>query len=223
MTTALNATRAEAIADRLRRTILAGDYVSGERLVELTLAQKFTVSQNTIRDALRILEGEGWVVKHARRGVYVRAYTAAEAEELYILWATLEGLAVRWTVQALTKADVARLRQMVGQAQTQFERGDTRGCTDLLFAFHEAVARLSGRTQLAALLTMLHNQVRLLETLRHMRAPRNQPQQRGHFAAYERVLAAMEAGDGDAAQAYTRNLIMADSESLLPLLAAPRF
>ena len=222
-TTSLNATRAETIADYLRQAVRAGEYVSGERLVELTLAQKFNVSQNTVRDALRILEGEGWVVKHARRGVYVRAYTSNEAEELYSLWATLEGLALQWTVDAITKADLARLRQMVAQAQTQFERGDTRGCTDLLFAFHKAVGRISGKTQTAALLTMLHNQVRLLETLRHMRTPRNLPQQNAHIAAYERLLAALEAGDVDASQSCMSALIMADCETLLPLLAAARF
>jgi DNA-binding GntR family transcriptional regulator len=59
-------TRAETVATTLRESILKGEYVSGERLVELSLAKRLKVSQNTIRDALRMLEQDGWVVKHAR-------------------------------------------------------------------------------------------------------------------------------------------------------------
>jgi|FLYN01.1.fsa_nt_gi DNA-binding GntR family transcriptional regulator len=219
MTTTQIATRAEAVAHHLRRAIQAGEYISGERLVELTLAQQYNVSQNTARDALRILEGEGWVVKHARRGAFVRSYTADEAEELYTLWATLEGLAVRWAVEALTKADIGRLRQLLSQAQIQLQRGDVRGSTETIFAFHEAIWRIPERAQTLSLLNRLHNQVRLLETLRQMRAPRNLPQQETEIAACERVLAAMEAGDASAAQQAVHNLIMADCASLLPLLA----
>lgn len=219
MTTTQPATRAESVANILRRAIQAGESISGERLVELNLAQKFNVSQNTVRDALRILEGEGWVVKHARRGVYVRSYTAGEAAELYTLWATLEGVAVRWAIEALTKADVVRLRHLVAQAQLQLQRGDIRGSTETIFAFHETIWHIPGKAQTASLLNTLHNQVRLLETLRQMRMPRNLTQQEAQIAACERVLAAMEASDASAAHQMIYDLIMADCTTLLPLLA----
>ncbi|MFN8448213.1 MAG: GntR family transcriptional regulator [Anaerolineae bacterium] len=43
---------------RAARTILSGGFVSGERLVETKIARAHDVSQNTVRDALRILEQE---------------------------------------------------------------------------------------------------------------------------------------------------------------------
>lgn len=219
MTTTQPATRAESVANVLRRAIQTGEYISGERLVELALAQKFKVSQNTVRDALHILEGEGWIVKRARRGVYVRSYSADEAAELYILWATLEGLAIRWAVGVITRADIARLRHLVAQAQYQLQRGDLRGSTEMIFAFHQTIWHIPGKSQTAAMLNMLHNQVRLLETLRQMRMPRNLPQQEARIAAHESALDAIEAGNADAAQQTIHNLIMADCDTLLPLLA----
>jgi DNA-binding GntR family transcriptional regulator len=219
MTSTQTATRAEAVADTLRRAIQAGEYVSGERLVELGLAEEFNVSQNTVRDSLRILEGEGWVVKHARRGVYVRSYTADEAAELYTLWATLEGLAVQWVVEGLTRGDIARLRQLLAQAKLKLQRGDVRGSAEMLFGFHEAIWHIPHKTQTAILLHMLHNQVRLLETLRQMRIPRNLPQQAAQLAACEQALTAMDAGNASAAQQIIHDLIMADCATLLPLLA----
>jgi DNA-binding GntR family transcriptional regulator len=49
-------TLAESVADVLRHAIFQGAYLSGERLVELTIAQEMNVSQNTAREALRLLE-----------------------------------------------------------------------------------------------------------------------------------------------------------------------
>ena len=49
------ATRAETVADQIRQAIKDGQYMGGERLIEQTLAGQMNVSQNTIRDALRIL------------------------------------------------------------------------------------------------------------------------------------------------------------------------
>jgi DNA-binding GntR family transcriptional regulator len=192
--------------------------VSGERLVELTLAQEFNVSQNTVRDSLRILEGEGWVVKHARRGVYVRSYTADEAAELYTLWATLEGLAVGWAVERLTRGDIARLRQLLAQARLNLQRGDVRGSTEMLFGFHEAIWHIPDKQQTNTLLHMLYNQVRLLETLRQMRIPRNLPQQAAQISACEQAIVTMEAGNASATQQIIHDLIMADCATLLPLL-----
>ena len=58
MAAAVTATRAAATADTIREAILSGHYMSGERLIEIKLAQAIDVSQNTVRDALRILEQE---------------------------------------------------------------------------------------------------------------------------------------------------------------------
>ena len=56
-------TLAESVAGALRHAIFQGAYLGGERLVELTIAQEMNVSQNTVRDALRLLEKDGLVVK----------------------------------------------------------------------------------------------------------------------------------------------------------------
>ena len=216
------ATRAESIAALLRRAIQIGEYISGERLVELTLAQQLNVSQNTVRDALRILENEGWVVKHARRGVYVRAYSPEEASELYTLWATLEALAMRWTMEKLNKTDLARLRYCIGQAQKHVQSGEFADSVEAIFAFHETVGRVSGKAQTATLLTTLRNQVRLLETIRQMRVPRGLPQMEMRLTGYAALLDAMERGDANTAQKAVHSLIMSDCATLLPLLDARR-
>jgi DNA-binding GntR family transcriptional regulator len=214
-----SATRAETIADSIRRSIRSGVYISGERLIELALAQRLNVSQNTVRDALRILEGEGWVVKHPRHGVRVRAFTVEEAHELYVLWAAVEGLALGWAMEKLTKSGLAGLRRLLYEARKQTLGGNPRDAADALFALHTAIASLSGKAQTIDLLSSLHNRASLLDVVRQMRAPRSLHSQEARVLLYEKLLSLMENNDVEAAQQLLHYLIMSDCEELLPLLA----
>jgi len=218
MTTTSSATRAETAADQLRQAIKDGQYMSGERLIEQALAGQMKVSQNTIRDALRILEGEGWLVKTARHGVYVRSFNAAEAEELYALWAAVEGLALRWAMASLNKNALSHLRRLIQDARKQALMGDSRRATEMLFALHAALATLSGRAQTVELLTSLHNRVRLLEIVRQMRAPRSLHAHQTQILLYEKLISLMEAGEVEAAVQLHHYLITDDCTTLLRLL-----
>jgi DNA-binding GntR family transcriptional regulator len=65
--------------ERLRRAILAGDMVPGQRLVEEELAAMTGVTRASVRAALFDLTAEGLVERIPNRGARVRAITAAEA------------------------------------------------------------------------------------------------------------------------------------------------
>lgn len=214
-------TRAETVADSLRGAILRGEYLCGDRLVELTLSQRLGVSQNTIRDALHILENEGWVVKHARRGAHVRAFTADEAMEVYALWAAIEGLALGWAMASFTRKDIQALGRLVRQARRLSLTGDVRAADEKLLALHALIGDRCGRPQTTALLARLRNQVHLLETLRHMRAPRSLHAQQTQILLHEKWVSLIEAGDLSAAEQVLRYFIRSDGESLAALLSAP--
>lgn len=215
----ISTTRAEALAEILCQKIRNGDYVCGERLVELTLSQQMNVSQNTVRDALHILQDEGWIVKHARRGAHVRTFTPPEAAEVYALWAAVEGLALRWAMDALTKSHVSNLRRLIKQARTQAFTGDLRRSNETLLALHALIAGMADRSQTAELLNRLRNQIHLLEVLRQMRAPRSLHAQQAQIMFYEKLVSLMESGDADGAQQLLDYLIKADADTLLPLLS----
>lgn len=212
------ATLAEMIADKLRHAIRSGVYMSGERLVELTLAQRLNVSQNTIRDALRLLEAEGWVVKWARHGVYVRSFSLEEAEELYALWLALERLALGWAMEAVTRRDMAELRRLIQNARKQALADDLQTAIETIFQFHTMILEMSGKSQTAQLLSGLHNRIFLLEIVRQMRAPRSLHNHEARLLLYEKLASMMESGDVDGANTLLEYLITSDKETLLPLL-----
>ena len=214
-----SATLAEQVASLIRDRIRGGLYVSGDRLVELTLSHQLAVSQNTVRDALRLLEGQGWVVKHARHGVYVREFRRAEAEELYALWSAVEGLALQWMLAGAKQRDLASLRRSIQQAHLHSMTGDLQGAETAIFEFHARIAELSERPQTTELLASLRNRVNLLEITRQMRSPRTQRAQETRLLLYEKLVTLIEKGDGENAAALLAYLIRDNLTTLLPLLS----
>ncbi|TCK60508.1 GntR family transcriptional regulator [Seleniivibrio woodruffii] len=92
----------EKIADIIRTDIIRGVYRNGERLVEPKLAKTLGISRTPIREALRQLEGEGFIEIVPRRGAVVKELTIKDIDDLYAIKANLEGLAARQATVNLT-------------------------------------------------------------------------------------------------------------------------
>lgn len=214
------ATRTEVVAEQIRQAIRAGVYISGERLIEMTLASRLNVSQNTVRDALRLLEREGWVVKQSRHGVYVRSFARDEVEELFALWGAIESLALRWTMERLTHKDSLRMRHLMQSARKRVLGGELEEATEAIFQFHGLIAELCGRSQTTQMLASLHNRAYLLEIVRQMRAPRSVHLLEERLLLYEKLVSLIEIGNVADAHDLLDYLIRTDCETLLPVLEA---
>ena len=195
----MNATRAEGAADAIREAILSGKYLSGERLIEIRIAQKLDVSQNTVRDALRILEQEGWVVKQPRRGVYVRTFSAEAAAEIGALLTAVETMALGWAMERFDKADHVDLHKHVAAARKLACAGDQRAAFAELLAFHERIRSAAQHPLTTEVLETLYNQVRLLDALRQARAPRSLRELDERIDDHEALAHLISKGDVEAA------------------------
>ena len=71
----------EVVFLTLRKSILRGELLPGERLMEISLANKLGVSRTPIREAIRMLEHEGLVVMKPRRGAQVAKITVQELND----------------------------------------------------------------------------------------------------------------------------------------------
>lgn len=212
------ATRAEIVAEQIKQAIRAGAYGSGQRLVELALAAKLNVSQNTIRDALRLLEAAGWVVKHARHGVYVRSFTRDEVTELYALWQAIEGLALQWVMKTANKKDLTQLSRIIQIARKDVLDGELEESTEAIFEFHMMIGRICGKTQTMELLASLHNRIYLLEIIRQNRAPRSAHNLEERLTLYDKLVSLIAVSQFDDAQKLLAYLIQSECDTLLPLL-----
>ena len=110
-----------ALVDRLAATIqarvLSGEFASGSRLRQESLATEFGVSRTPVREALRKLQAAGIVQLEPRRGARVRGPSAREVREAYVVRAELEGLAAELAAGRIRDEELRRLRE----AQAMFE------------------------------------------------------------------------------------------------------
>lgn len=214
------ATLAQVVADDLRAAICDGQYLCGQRLVESSIARDMNVSQNTVRDALRLLEREAWVVYRARRGVIVRMFDVDEAEEIYALWSSIESLALRWTMERIARVDViAALRPSIDTARERFSAGAWSAVRQALFDFHRTLIALPARPRTHELLTRLHNQAYLLDTDYEHHNERPPEVYDLWVSGYERVYGIIKFGELDAAQQALADRIMDNGKLVIRWLA----
>jgi DNA-binding GntR family transcriptional regulator len=109
----------EQVKDVILQRIVEGSLEPGSRIVETRIAQELGVSQGPVREALRDLEQLGCVVHEPNRGCSVRAFSLEELLEAFPVRAALEALAARLAAERITKAELAELEQLLGDAHDQ--------------------------------------------------------------------------------------------------------
>jgi DNA-binding GntR family transcriptional regulator len=220
MTSSAAPPRAHEVAAQLRRAIGDGVYTSGERLTELGISQELSVSQSTARDALWLLEHEGWVARSARRGVFVRSFTADEAEEIFDLWAIVEGAAFDWMTDHITRADaIERLRLPIQAADGALKENRWLESWHALMQFHAEIAEASKRTHTRETLGRLRNYVCLMEIEYEFNRPRSTSDRLKRLESYEQLLGLIKFGTSEEAQKALSERIREDGKEIIRWLA----
>lgn len=148
--------------DELRRLILDGELLPGERLNEFSISERLGVSRFPVREAFRRLEAEGLVESLPRRGVRVVELDQHELEVVREMRVALELIAVRHTVSRFTPEQQATLRRILDQGQRAADAGDDALLDELNEEFHSALGEGSGSRFLAETLRAVRNQSRHL-------------------------------------------------------------
>src|SRR4051812_20813101 len=114
----------DQVLAELRRRIVEAEYPPGERLREDRLAQDFGVSRNPVREALRVVEAEGFVHVEPRRGAVVATPDERTMRDLFAVRESLEPLAARLAAERASRADLIGLRGLLEAARTATDQGD---------------------------------------------------------------------------------------------------
>ncbi|HTT93379.1 MAG TPA: GntR family transcriptional regulator [Solirubrobacterales bacterium] len=142
-------TRAEAVADELRRLIKSGELKPGTRLHQAEIAGRIGVSTTPVREAFMRLAREGLIRQDPHRGVMVFLPSLAELNENYEIRIALEQLATRLAATKLTDEDLATLDQLVREMR---ETDDPHHYLELNSAFHARIYAAADRPRLAELI-----------------------------------------------------------------------
>jgi DNA-binding GntR family transcriptional regulator len=137
------------VYDVLREKILTVQLKPGESINERWLADWLGVSRTPIREAMSLLEREGFVKTLPRRGVIVLRKTKREIVELIQVWAALESLAARLVTLNASDSEIASLRRLFDEFQETSPEGHLDEYSAANIKFHQAIIRLSGSRVLA--------------------------------------------------------------------------
>lgn len=145
LTTPVHGGAARSIVEVLRGEILSGHLRSGERLGEVALAERFSVSRGPVREALRSLADAGLVSFTPNIGARVRQMTVADARALYEVRGALESEAARLAAQRAGRSGARALLDLLeGQepsVRAHPSRAYLQGGGDA--DFHAVISRLS--------------------------------------------------------------------------------
>ncbi len=127
------------VIDDMRRAILAGDEPPGTSIPIEAVAQFFGVSQIPVREALKVLLGEGLVEHVPHVGYSVAKLRFAEFRELYDVRQALEASALRAAVTVATAADDRVVRATHDEMAAAINAGDERAYHAASRGFHMAL------------------------------------------------------------------------------------
>jgi len=119
------------------------------RLDERELMQALGVSRTPIREALSILEQEGFVRTVPRRGIFIVRKSRREIIEMIQMWAALESMSARLATLHAPDAEIAKLRHLFDEFQNSPPAEHLGEYSDANIAFHQMIIRLGGSQLIA--------------------------------------------------------------------------
>jgi DNA-binding GntR family transcriptional regulator len=208
--------RADLIADELEGLIFDGTFADGDRLDEVQLAARFSVSRTPIREALQRLALSGLVEQFPRRGVFVRQPGPVELIDMFEVMAELEAACARFAAVRISEEALDELDATNQRCLGAVEARDADGYFLENERFHQILYRQSGNAFLE------QECLRLQRRLRPFR--RLQLRLRGRLkqsmSEHEEVVRAIREGNGDRAGVTLRQHVAVQGEKFHHLIAS---
>jgi DNA-binding GntR family transcriptional regulator len=130
----------------LRESIVSGLLPSGTKLIGSQLAEQLGVSRTPLREAIQLLESEGFVKRLPSGVVEVVGLGLDQIEEVYAIRACLEGLTARYAALRASAEELAQLGQILAAMRGAVRRGERAEVDAGGAAFHRLIHRTSHLT-----------------------------------------------------------------------------
>lgn len=148
-------TAQEFVLGELRRAIVSGELRPGEQIRQEALAERLGTSRVPLREALKILEGEGQVAYHPHRGYFVAELSSSDLVEVYHIRRLLEDDAVATALPLLTDGDIEAMVDALTAIEEAADREDIPAMTAANRAFHFLLFDRAGLQRTSRLIRQL--------------------------------------------------------------------
>ena len=170
------------------------------RLDEKQLSQQLGVSRTPIREAITLLEQEGFLRTEPRRGIFIVRKTKKQIIEMIEMWAALESMAARLATVNSSDEEIAGLRRIFDEFRTEAPANHLEEYSDANIAFHQAIIRLSGSHLMGKTIDDLFIHVRAIRRMTISQRDRAARSIKDHM----KIIEALEARDTELAERLVR-------------------
>ncbi len=202
------------VRNAIEEEIATGAMAPGQRLDEVSLAERFGVSRTPVREALQQLALSGMIDIRPRRGAVVTDVTPDRLFQMFEAMAELEALAARLAARRMTAADRARIAAANEACRAAMHDADMYYSANE--AFHQAIYAACGNAVLAEQCLALQKRLRPYRRLQ-LHVPQRVARS---FAEHEAVVAHLSSADGSSASAALRDHVMVQGERFADLVAS---
>jgi DNA-binding GntR family transcriptional regulator len=191
-----DASHVDRVYDQLKRSIVEGEYRSGEALTEGTLARRQRASRTPVREALSRLHQEGLVERVHGRGWFVSTVTVQLIRDTFEVRRWLEGATAACAAE---RAGATALQELRALADFRYADASYRSAEQVNREFHLAIARATGNQVAVELLQQCLTQFDRFLSLGAELTP--SPYQENATAEHLKIVMAIERRDPVAAHA----------------------
>ena len=158
------------------------------------------MSRTPIREAMTLLEQEGFLRTVPRRGIFIVRKSKKQIIEIVEMWAAIESMAARLATLNASDEDIASLRTMFDEFSNDTPAEHINEYSEANIAFHQAIIALSGSHLMGKTIDNLFIHMRAIRRLtisQKDRATRS-------IADHMRIIEALEKRDTELAERLVR-------------------
>jgi len=155
----------EVVCETLRTAIIEGVLKPGERLMEIQVSEELGVSRTPVREAIRKLELEGFVVMIPRRGTYVSDLSIKDINEVFEVRTALDVLAAGMAAERITDDELEQMERLLVQLGEYIEHNEIEKIVEADSQFHDLLYSASRNTRLVGIINNLREQLTRFRSL----------------------------------------------------------
>lgn len=154
----------EIVFETLREAIISATLKPGERLMEIQLAEEMGVSRTPVREAIRKLELEGFVVMVPRKGAYVAGISMKDIADVFEIRAALESLAAGLAAERITEEELEQLERILVKIGECVKKNDLVQLIEVDTEFHDTLYKACRNERLVQIVSNLREQIQRART-----------------------------------------------------------
>jgi DNA-binding GntR family transcriptional regulator len=141
----------DELLGRLRKMIIGGQFLPGDKIPERQLCEQFGISRTPLREALKVLAAEGLVQLAPNHGAVVAALSLDEIEECMPISAAIEGLSGELACEQITDAEIEEIKALHTKMIAEHQAGNMGDCLQTNRQIHERLVAAARNPLLAAI------------------------------------------------------------------------